>query len=1193
MKKNLLIKTLILMLLFIGANQISAQRLITENFDYELGDLSGQGSWVGTNSATGNPLQVVNKQLTYPGYQDAPIGYSVELKDKGEDAIKSFETQESGFVYASILINFSEVQSSNSTGDYFFHFGENTNATIYSGRVMVKKNTDGTKMLLGIARSGTSSLAVWDSNEYELNTTHLIVLKYEIIEGEKNDKAYLFVNPAISTTEPTPSVSSNAESGAEIAKAGAIAIRQGATSRTPLGHVGVLRVSKTWAGLFDSEAPVTPAITLDNGYLSYGNVFQGETYTKTVNVKGENLKGDITIAGLVSGEITPSVTTITKEQASAAEGYDVVFTFKPQNEEIYSEEILFETEGMNAKDLPVYWATTPVTNVANISELKSKHNPEDESLVFRLTGSAYVSYNYVDGNKTYIYIQDENSGISIYDAFGDISRSYKTGDEINNITGKLNKLFGSMFFVPSIDLNEALSENNTIEPIVVTLAQLKENALNYESRLIKVSNVEFYNRGNENDGIFTEGTNNKIKQGASEASMRVFKGVDYLGDAIPETADIVGISTSYAGNLIAPRSKQDIIYSQTTPLKADFTASEAQKEVYRQGFDSETEIAEWTIHSTNADYTWHLANSKKQGLSNFNTIDNSSLFSAAVFFDDKVEQNEELVSPYFNIKSGSVCRFYAAFDGVFAYWAKLILEIEDKETETRVELFNSFKWSNETGHERHEWLPFEFDLSDYTGREVRFIFTYKGIDGDDAYIDNFCILESDTSEEAKVYINEGETIHFLDLSTGAPESWEWSFEGGNITTSTDKNPEVRYDKAGVYNVSLKVNKGDESDEITKTAYVNVKGVAPKANFDFPTEAYLSPEAAMYIPINQAVSFTDKSSGKPTTWQWNFPGAVNTSSSEQNPSVEYTEKGLYSMGLTVSNSVGSNTIEYRDAIQVGDTCSVWNIYIDESSSLSAIELGWYGFYGGSNWLGMSAFAEKYKKPLADAYLSSVDIYFYDTKTVLEPVDITVNIMSDKDGLPHEILASSTLSSDKLKYDPEVWVPTTFTFEQPLEIKESFYVAVHGIPNRTDDDTSDSDEIVIGSVRRNADSERISTAYHLLEDEDENYQPLGTYTWYLSEDENVSMSIAPRLTYDKKPESIRSVENDGQPNVYTLDRKLYVSGLEGSYDVNIYNVSGSLIANHKQVANPVDLPNNNGMYLVIVKQNNQKWAFRIAE
>jgi len=67
----------------------------------------------------------------------------------------------------------------------------------------------------------------------------------------------------------------------------------------------------------------------------------------------------------------------------------------------------------------------------------------------------------------------------------------------------------------------------------------------------------------------------------------------------------------------------------------------------------------------------------------------------------------------------------------------------------------------------------------------------------------------------------GASIQFMDASTGGPDQWEWTFEGGDPETSNEKNPVVSYAQPGTYDVSLSVSNAMGSDEITIEDYINV------------------------------------------------------------------------------------------------------------------------------------------------------------------------------------------------------------------------------------------------------------------------------------------------------------------------------------------------------------------------------------
>lgn len=623
-------------------------------------------------------------------------------------------------------------------------------------------------------------------------------------------------------------------------------------------------------------------------------------------------------------------------------------------------------------------------------------------------------------------------------------------------------------------------------------------------------------------------------------------------------------------------------------LIAKFSAKETEKEIYKQGFDSTDELEGWTFSVTNTSKTWKLANSTS--IDNFSKIDESSVYSLYIEYDSSIAQKEEAKSPIFDITASSELHFYSAFDGVFSLYAPLYVEVEDQESLERKTIFNSFLWSQDNGHERPKWLKFNFKLKEFEGKKVRIIFKYEGVDGDDALIDGFRITEKDDSEDATVTINEGGVVNFQDISKGNPTTWEWIFEGGVPSTSTEQNPVVTYNESGTYNVVLKVGNGTTFDEVTRTDFVKVQGVAPVAAFDFPAEGYFSPNAAVFVPLNVPVTYTDKSKNVPSEWSWILGGTEKGTYDTQNPTVIYTEEGLHDAVLTVKNKQGSDILDYVKAVKAGGTSNIWNIAMDESSTIDAVDLSWYGYYGGSNWLDMYAFAERYKAPLAEATIDEVDIYFAYTETVLEPVDIKVYLTTDKDGLPGDTLATSILSTADLAYNSSTWVPTTFKFSEPITIEEPFFIVVDGFPNR-EDDKYNTDKVVIGAVRRDSKSTKESTVYHYGPD---SFSESTESVWLRNVDDNLSFGIAPKLTYKLADTGVGQDKQDlDAPFVFVNNGQITVSNIEGSYSVEVYNVAGALLSSYNNSSNEtISTAYTNGVYIVRIIKGNSTWSYKVA-
>jgi len=134
-------------------------------------------------------------------------------------------------------------------------------------------------------------------------------------------------------------------------------------------------------------------------------------------------------------------------------------------------------------------------------------------------------------------------------------------------------------------------------------------------------------------------------------------------------------------------------------------------------------------------------------------------------------------------------------------------------------------------------------------------------------------------------------VTFTDLSTGAVTAWSWSFGDGGM--SSVQNPVHSYVLPGTYTVSLTVEGPDGMDTLTKVDYV-VANAPVVADF---SGTPLSGAA----PLN--VSFTDLSTGSPTSWSWDF--GDTGSSALQNPSHDYTTPGTYTVTLTATGPGGSD------------------------------------------------------------------------------------------------------------------------------------------------------------------------------------------------------------------------------------------------------------------------------------------------
>lgn len=144
----------------------------------------------------------------------------------------------------------------------------------------------------------------------------------------------------------------------------------------------------------------------------------------------------------------------------------------------------------------------------------------------------------------------------------------------------------------------------------------------------------------------------------------------------------------------------------------------------------------------------------------------------------------------------------------------------------------------------------------------------------------------------KTTVGVGRVISFTDLSTISPTSWVWDF--GDGVTGSGANPDHAYRAVGVYDVTLTASNLYQSNSRTRNMYITVLNI-PRADF-------AADKTRGGAPMD--VQFTDKSTGAPTTWTWDFGDGA--SSTEQNPKHTYTTLGTYTVTLTASNENGSDT-----------------------------------------------------------------------------------------------------------------------------------------------------------------------------------------------------------------------------------------------------------------------------------------------
>lgn len=329
----------------------NAERLLTENFEYELGNLYSQGGWLKYGTQAAGPVQVINNALTYPDYQDKAVGKAVHLTQvaSGEDLMRAVsETAiSSGKVYLSALVKVNAVADD----QYFLAFIQPTSAGIVdkktppeNTRLIASKGSADGKFVFKISRN--SATLFESTEEFELGKTYLVVMSYEFKEGTKNDVLQLWVNPAVASTEPQPNAAINSatHTGADMKSFQAIELRQGSSS-TKVGPeviIDAIRVGTAWTDLFDvaSTEPtmtVTPTVVYDGSAVAIGS----STTFATYDVEYANLENpiDVYLTGANRNQFEVSAETIPAGSGKAT----ITLTYKPQAIGKHTARINFES----------------------------------------------------------------------------------------------------------------------------------------------------------------------------------------------------------------------------------------------------------------------------------------------------------------------------------------------------------------------------------------------------------------------------------------------------------------------------------------------------------------------------------------------------------------------------------------------------------------------------------------------------------------------------------------------------------------------------------------------------------------------------------------------------------------------------------------------------------------------------------
>lgn len=188
-------------------------------------------------------------------------------------------------------------------------------------------------------------------------------------------------------------------------------------------------------------------------------------------------------------------------------------------------------------------------------------------------------------------------------------------------------------------------------------------------------------------------------------------------------------------------------------------------------------------------------------------------------------------------------------------------------------------------------------------------------------------------------------VTFTDKSTNSPTSWKWYFEGGTPSTSTDQNPQVTYETAGSYLVSLTVSNADGSDTKTMSGFISAGGASAawiKQNTGFISSSRGIDQIIIVNPMvawakaydgtstsNNIREFTRTTDGG-ITWTPGEISFTNSSSYGIANIFPMNDTVCYACMFPITDSYGGYIVKTEDG---GNT---WTI---QSSATFATDQGW--------------------------------------------------------------------------------------------------------------------------------------------------------------------------------------------------------------------------------------------------------------
>ncbi|WP_294677135.1 PKD domain-containing protein [uncultured Fluviicola sp.] len=212
--------------------------------------------------------------------------------------------------------------------------------------------------------------------------------------------------------------------------------------------------------------------------------------------------------------------------------------------------------------------------------------------------------------------------------------------------------------------------------------------------------------------------------------------------------------------------------------------------------------------------------------------------------------------------------------------------------------FNNFDY-NDADDDEVRIKPLIF--TGFSSAQMTFDVAYAPYNG--ANFDGLEVLISTNcgSSFTSVYSKSNTTLATASATTSAfvPTTAQWRTETIDLTPYVGQaNVIIAFKNLSGYGNNLYVDN------------INVTGVTASTP---PTPSFTTVSST--VCAGQSITYTNTSTGSPTSYSWSFPGGTPSTSTAESPTVTYSTAGTYNVVLTATNGSGSNTTTMTNYVTV--------------------------------------------------------------------------------------------------------------------------------------------------------------------------------------------------------------------------------------------------------------------------------------